>query len=89
MWSNSLIATRSAPRPVRAGRIRQLVRDRCDEAGLPKCSAHELRKAGASLAAENSPSLPAHGDVCVINDESGRVYTRTADQKWMAGEAWG
>ena len=28
------------------------VRDRCNEAGLPQCSAHGLRKAGASLAAE-------------------------------------
>ncbi|MBS7702665.1 tyrosine-type recombinase/integrase [Chelatococcus asaccharovorans] len=28
-------------------------RDRCDEAGLPQCSAHGLRKAGATIAAEN------------------------------------
>jgi integrase len=27
-------------------------RDRCDEAGLPHCSAHGLRKAGATIAAE-------------------------------------
>jgi integrase len=28
-------------------------RDRCHEAGLPHCTAHGLRKAGATIAAEN------------------------------------
>ncbi|MGY8667048.1 tyrosine-type recombinase/integrase [Bradyrhizobium sp. UFLA05-109] len=28
-------------------------RDRCDEAGLPQCTAHGLKKCGATLAAEN------------------------------------
>ncbi|MCD0416054.1 hypothetical protein LOC51_02400 [Rubrivivax sp. JA1024] len=28
-------------------------RDRCDEAGLPQCAAHGLKKAGATLAAQN------------------------------------
>src|SRR5262249_9029725 len=28
-------------------------RDRCDEAGLPQCTAHGLKKAGATIAAEN------------------------------------
>jgi hypothetical protein len=28
-------------------------RDRCDEAGLPQCTAHGLKKAGAAIAAEN------------------------------------
>jgi hypothetical protein len=27
-------------------------RARCDEAGLPRCTAHGLRKAGATIAAE-------------------------------------
>lgn len=31
-------------------------RKRCDEAGLPNCSAHGLRKAGAAPAAENGPT---------------------------------
>jgi len=31
-------------------------RKRCDEAGLSNCSAHGLRKAGATLAAENGAS---------------------------------
>ncbi|ESZ00087.1 hypothetical protein X738_11490 [Mesorhizobium sp. LNHC209A00] len=29
------------------------MRQRCDEAGLPGCSAHGVRKAGATVAAEN------------------------------------
>jgi integrase len=33
-------------------------RDRCDEAGLPHCSAHGLRKAGATIAAENGATAP-------------------------------
>lgn len=32
-------------------------RDRCNEAGLPHCSAHGLRKAGATLAAENGATV--------------------------------
>jgi integrase len=32
-------------------------KDRCTEAGLPQCSAHGLRKAGACLAAENGATL--------------------------------
>jgi site-specific recombinase XerD len=55
---------------------------RCREADLPHCSAHGLRKAGATLAAENgatergwrTPKQAAH-------------YTRAADQKKLAGAA--
>jgi integrase len=32
-------------------------RDRCDEAGLPHCTAHGLRKAGATIAAENGATV--------------------------------
>lgn len=32
-------------------------RDRCNEAGLPHCSAHGLRKAGATLAAKNGATV--------------------------------
>jgi len=32
-------------------------RDRCNEAGLPHCSAHGLRKAGATLAVENGAAI--------------------------------
>ena len=39
-------------KPFTANGFGNWFRDRCDEAGLPECSAHGLRKAGASIAAE-------------------------------------
>ena len=44
-------------RPFTANGFGGWFRDRCDEAGLPQCSAHGLRKAGAALAAENRASV--------------------------------
>jgi len=63
-------------------------RDRCDEAGLPHCTAHGLKKAGATIAAENGATTrqlmamfdwdsPSMAEVC----------TRAAEQKRLAGEA--
>lgn len=63
-------------------------RDRCDEAGLPQCTSHGLRKAGAKIAAENgatekqlmaifgwdSPHLASH-------------YSKMASQKKLAKDA--
>ena len=43
-------------KPFRAGGFGNWFRRRCDEAGLPHCSAHGLRKAGATVAAENGAS---------------------------------
>jgi integrase len=40
-------------KPFTANGFGNWFRDRCDEAGLPQCSAHGLRKAGATIAAEN------------------------------------
>lgn len=40
-------------RPFSAAGFGGWFRDRCNEAGLPQCSAHGLRKAGAAMAAEN------------------------------------
>lgn len=60
-------------------------RDRCDEAGLPQCSAHGLRKAGATRAANNGAS--AHqlkamfGWAALAQAET---YTRGADQQRLA-----
>ena len=65
-------------------------RERCDEAGLPKCTAHGLRKAGASIAAENGATasqLMAIFDWSTITQAE--VYTKAASQKRMAGEAMG
>jgi integrase len=65
-------------------------RDRCDEAGLPMCTAHGLKKAGATIAAENGATtrqLMAMFDWSTISQPE--VYTRAADQKRLAGEAMG
>jgi integrase len=63
-------------------------RDRCNEAGLPQCTAHGLRKAGATLAAENGATT---NQLMAIFDwdtpAQAKVYTEAADRKRMAGEA--
>jgi integrase len=43
-------------RPFTANGFGNKMRQWCEEAGLPHCSAHGLRKAGATLAAENGTS---------------------------------
>jgi integrase len=63
-------------------------RERCDEAGLHQCSAHGLRKAGATLAAENGATdrqLMALYDWTTAAQAN--VYTAAANRKRMAGEA--
>jgi len=63
-------------------------RDRCDEAGLPQCTAHGLRKAGATVAAENGASdrqLMALFDWTSAGQAN--TYTGAADRKRMASEA--
>lgn len=65
-------------------------RDRCNEAGLPLCTAHGLKKAGATLAAENGATasqLMAMFDWSTISQA--KVYTDAADRKKLAGEAMG
>jgi integrase len=60
-------------------------RKRCDDAGLPHCSAHGLRKAGASIAAENGATdreLMALFDWTTASQAS--IYTQAADRRKMA-----
>jgi integrase len=60
----------------------------CDEAGLPHCSAHGLRKAGAAIAAENGATetqlMAIFGWKTMKEAER---YTRAARQKVVAGSA--
>jgi integrase len=60
-------------------------RDWCDQAGLPQCTAHGLRKAGATIAAENGAT--AHQLMAIFGWDTlkqAEVYTRAADQKRLA-----
>jgi integrase len=60
---------------------------RCIEAGLPQCSAHGLRKAGATIAAENGATphqlMAVYGWASLKEAER---YTREAQQKKLARE---
>lgn len=60
----------------------------CDEAGLPHCSAHGLRKAGAAIAAENGATetqlMAVFGWKTMKEAER---YTRAARQKVLAASA--
>jgi integrase len=63
-------------------------RDRCDEAGLPMCTAHGLKKAGATIAAENGATT--HQLMAMFDwstPSMAEVYTRAAEQKRLAGGA--
>lgn len=63
-------------------------RARCNEAGLPHCSAHGLRKAGATFAAERGATAP---QLMAIYGWStlaqAQRYIEAANRKRMAGEA--
>jgi integrase len=62
-------------------------RKRCDEAELPHCTAHGLKKAGATLAAEAGATdrqLMAMFDWATASQAT--VYTKAADQKRLAVE---
>jgi integrase len=61
-------------------------RDRCNEAGLPQCSAHGLRKMGATRAAENGAT--EHQLMAIFDWKTpgqARVYTEKARRKKLAG----
>jgi integrase len=62
-------------------------RDRCDEAGLPQCTAHGLKKAGATIAAENGATTRQLMAMFDWDTPSmAEVYTRAAEQKRLAGD---
>jgi integrase len=63
-------------------------RARCDEAGLPQCSAHGLRKAGATLAAEKGATV--HQLMAIFDwrtTAQATPYTHAADRKRLAAQA--
>jgi integrase len=61
------------------------MREWCDQAGLPNCSAHGLRKAGATIAANNGAT--SRQLMAIFGWESinmAELYTRAADQERLA-----
>ena len=63
-------------------------RERCDEAGLPQCTAHGLRKVGATICADAGASdrqLMALYDW--TSEKQATAYTASANKKKLAGEA--
>jgi integrase len=65
------------------------MRDWCDAAGLPQCSAHGLRKAAAVIMAENGSTAP---ELCALFGwsklETAEVYIRQAQKRKMVGNAF-
>src|SRR5262249_58841047 len=66
----------------------------CDEAGLPRCTAHGLRKAGAVIAAENGAT--AHQLMSIFGwltlkrpSTTRRLPSRSARQRTLCGSSFG
>lgn len=63
-------------------------RDWCDQAELPHCSAHGVRKAGATIAAENGATTKQLMAIFGWDSiKQAEIYTRAAEQKRMAADA--
>jgi integrase len=77
-------------RPFTANGWGSKMRQWCDEAGLPQCSAHGIRKAAAAIAAENGATtqqlMAIFGWLSLAEAER---YTRAAQRRRMAGDAMG
>lgn len=75
-------------KPFTAAGFGNRFRDWCDEAGLNHCSAHGLRKAGATIAADNGATV--HQLMSIFGWETLRqagAYTKQANRTRLAGEA--
>ena len=75
-------------KPFTANGFGNWFRKQCNAAGLLRCSAHGLRKAGATIAAENGAT--EHQLMAIYGWESPKqaaIYTRKADRKRLAGDA--
>lgn len=75
-------------RPFTANGLGNAMRDWCDDAGLPHCTSHGLRKAGATILAEfgaTNAQLMAIFDWSSPNQAE--LYIRAANRKHMAEEA--
>src|ERR1700729_1915116 len=74
----------------RADIFRKWFRPVCDRAVLPQCTAHGLRKAGATLAAESGASI--HQLMAIFDWRTpgqAKVYTDAADGRRLTGQSMG
>jgi len=75
-------------RPFTVNGLGNKMRQWCDQAGLPQCSMHGLRKAGATIAADNGAT---DSQLMAIfgwtTKKQTTLYTKKADRKRLAGEA--
>ena len=75
-------------RPFTSNGFGNWFKDRCREAALPHCTAHGLRKAGATIAADNGAT--EHQLMAIYGWESPKqaaLYTRRANRQKLAGAA--
>lgn len=75
-------------KPFSAAGFGNWFRKRCDEAGLKHCSAHGLRKAGATIAADNGAT--EHQLMAIYgwaSPKQAALYTRKANRKRLSKEA--
>ncbi len=63
-------------------------REWCDEADLPHCTAHGLRKAGATIAAQRGATSKQLMSIFGWDSiQMAELYTRSADQEHLAASA--
>lgn len=75
-------------KPFTTAGIGQRMREWCDEAGLPHCSAHGLRKAGAAAMAESGATAHEIGAITGHSSlEELERYTRSANKPRLADGA--
>lgn len=74
-----------AGKPFTSNGFGNWLKDRCVEAGLPHCSAHGLRKAGATIAAENGATVKQLMAMFGWRtSQMAELYTKKAEQKRLA-----
>jgi integrase len=86
--TNLTFLTTQFGKPFTAAGFGNWFRDRCDEAGLPQCSAHGLRKCAATRLAQAGCSL--HQVMAMTGHKSMSEvarYTKAADQARLARQA--
>lgn len=76
-------------KPYVIGTLGNKMRKWCDDAQLPECSSHGLRKAAAALLAENGATAP---ELCAVfgwrNLSTAQIYIRQAEKRKMARNAF-